>query len=91
MVGLVETGESRTPLPDSNSLHNSDIIQLPKLFVASFSEGKHPLELDPIQLLHELLDHVVSVGQIAQEISHMLDSDVSTYKTLNAKNKGGRS
>ena len=65
------------------------IYQQKRLFVGSSSENRHASGLDLTQLLHELLDGVVCIGQIAQELIYILDGDASIHKSLTLRGKEG--
>ncbi len=70
MVGLVETGEGRTPPPCTDSSLERNLSYLNKLFAIGYpNASKLYLEDDPTQLLPHLLDHLVVLGQLAQQLN----------------------
>ena len=70
---MVETGESRTPPPYTDSSLERNLRYLNKLFVASYpNASKLYPEDDPTQLLPHLLDHLVILGQLAQQLNLIL-------------------
>ena len=72
-MGLVETGEGRTPPPYKASPLERNLRHLNNLFVTSCPNASElDSECAPTKLLPHLLNQLVVLGELAQQLSRTL-------------------
>ena len=69
VLGLVETGESRTPLSIAETVSS---VLASHFLKTSYTSA---LESDVAKLLTQLLDQLIALGQTAQQIRHAFDNN----------------
>jgi len=71
IIFSLETGESRTPHPEEAAQDILLVCPNPRS-TSDSPETQIPTETDPAELLSQLLDELIALGDIARRLNHAL-------------------